>query len=360
MSDKSYVFCGKVSAALLFMLIFQLAPAQRVKPGSEVKLEPYQEEIDKKLAAAKKELGGSFVAMIYRDGKVVYQKNEGSDFNGKTQVPVGAVSQWLTTALVMSFVDEGKLSLDDKVSKYLPVFTKYSKGYITIKDCLAHLTGIQSETGRSSISAKRKYNSLDEEVTDFAAKKEILSNPGLEFRFSNTGLNIAGRIAEIIGKRGFEQLMSERITRPLMMRNTSFSSFSAINPSGGALSTANDLVNFLSMIMNKGVFNGKQVLSAKAVAEMQTIRTTAPMIKYTPKETQGYQFGLGEWIIESDGNNNGTVVAAPGFSGTWPMIDFCRGYALLILTKGDLNEEKKDLYMSIRSIIDDHFPPKCN
>jgi CubicO group peptidase (beta-lactamase class C family) len=359
MSDKSYVFCGKVSAVLLFMLIFQLVRAQRVKPGTEAKLEPYQQQIDQKLDDAKKELGGSFAALLYKDGKIIYQKFNGTDFNGKTQVPVGAVSQWLTTALVMSFVDEGKLSLDDKISKYLPVFTKYSKGYITIKDCLAHLTGIESETGRSSITAKRKFASLDEEVTDFASKKEILSNPGLEFRFSNTGLNIAGRIVEIVGKRGFEQLMSERITRPLMMRNTSFSSFSTINPSGGAQSTANDLINFLSMLLNKGMFNGKQVLSAKAVTEMLTIRTTPDMIRYTPKETQGYQFGLGAWIIESDGNSNGTVVTAPGFSGTWPMIDVCRGYALVILTKGDLNEEKIDLYMHIRSIIDDNFAPKC-
>ena len=359
MSDKSYVFCGKVSTALLCMLFFQSVMAQKPKPGTEVKPEPYLEAIEQKLEAAKKELGGSFVAMLHKDGKLVYQKNTGTDFNGKTQAPVGAVSQWLTTALVMSFVDEGKLSLDDKVSKYLPIFTKYSKGYITIRDCLAHLTGIQSETGRSSISGKRKYASLEEEITDFASKKEIVSNPGLEFRFSNTGLNIAGRIVEIVGKRGFEQLMSERITGPLMMRNTSFASFSAINPSGGAVSTANDLMNFLLMILNKGQFNGKQVLSAKAVADMQTVRTTPDMIRYTPKETQGYQYGLGEWIIESDGNSNGTVVAAPGFSGTWPMIDFCRGYALVILTKGDLNEEKKELYMNIRSIIDDHFPPKC-
>lgn len=49
----------------------------------------------------------------------------------------------------MTFVDQGKLSLDDKVSRYIPVLTKYSKGYITIRDCLAHLTGIESEPIRS-------------------------------------------------------------------------------------------------------------------------------------------------------------------------------------------------------------------
>lgn len=348
MSDKSFVSCVKVSTLLFFMLFFQYVTAQ-----------PDFSAIDRKLEASKKELGGFVVAMIYKDGKIIYQKNIGADFNAKSQAPVAAVSQWLTTALVMSFVDQGKLSLDDKVAKYIPLYTKYSKGYITVRDCLAHLTGIESEAGRSSLIGKKKYNSLEEEVNDFAAKKEIQSNPGLEFRFSNTGLNIAGRIIELIGKRGFEQLMGERITRPLMMRSTSFSSFSAVNPSGGALSSPNDLVNFMSMLLNKGMFNGKRILSEKSIAEMLTARTTPAMIKYTPKETQGYQYGLGQWLLETDGNSNGTVVAAPGFSGTWPMIDFCRGYAFLLFTKGELNEERKDLCMSIRSLLEDNFPAKC-
>lgn len=348
MSAKSIVSCGKVSTVLFFLLFFQSVFAQADFSG-----------IDRKLEASKKELGGFAALVICKDGKVVYQKTIGADFNTKTQAPVGAVSQWLTTALVMSFVDQGKLSLDDKISKYIPLFTKYSKGYITIRDCLAHLTGLESETGRPFISGKKKYVSLEEEVTDFAARKEIISNPGLVFRFSNTGLNIAGRIAEIVGKRGFEQLLSERITRPLMMRNTSFASLNAVNPSGGAVSTANDLTNFLLMLLNKGVFNGKQVLSEKSVAEMQVIRTTPAMIKHTPRETEGAQFGLGEWIFESDGNGNGTVVAAPGFSGTWPMIDFCRGYAILVFTKGELSEEKKDVYMSIKNLVDDKFASNC-
>ncbi len=359
MSLKTEISCGKVSVILIFMLFFQSVYGQRVKPGTEVKLEPYQEQIEQKLIAAQKELGGFAVAILYKDGKIIYQKSLGADFNAKTQAPVGAVSQWLTAALVMSFVEQGKLSLDDKISKYIPVLAKYSKSYITIRDCLAHLDGIDAETGNASMRSKKKYASLEEEVNDFAAKKEIVSNPGLEFRFTNTGLDIAGRIVEIVGKRGFEQLMSERITRPLMMRNTSFSSFSAINPSGGAQSTANDLINFLSMFLNKGMFNGKQVLSEASIKEMLTVRTTAPMMKYVPKEMQGASYGLGQWILEADENGKGTVIAAPGFSGTWPMADLCRGYAFVLFTKGELDGEKKQLCADIREILSNTFVSNC-
>lgn len=348
MSVKYLINCSKVSTVLIFMLLFQFAKAQTSFP-----------EVDKKLESAKKELGGNVVALIYKDGKIIYQKALG-EFTPKTQAPIASCSKWLSAALVMSFVDEGKLSLDDKVSKYLPVFTKYSKGFITIRDCLSHLTGIESEPLRlMNILGRKKFATLEEEVNDIAAKKEIASNPGLEFRYSGVGLNIAGRVLEVITKRSFEQLMQEKITRPLMMRNTSFSSFNAVNPSGGAISTASDYINFLSMILNKGIFNGKRILSEKAIADMQTVRTTSAMIKYAPKAAAGYNYGFGEWIMETDENGNATVVASPGLFGTWPMIDKCRGYACIFFTKGLLGEEKRDIYLDIKKSIDEYIPSVC-
>lgn len=350
MSVKNHSNCFKVSAVLIFMLFFQFAHAQLVAT-----------EIDAKLESAKKEFGGFVSAVVWKDGKVIYQKNIGPDFTAKTQAPVAHVSQWLTAALVMSFVDQGKISLSDKVSTYIPVFAKYSKGYITIKDCLAQLTGIEAEPLKlSNLFGRKKYASLQEEVEDYAAKNEIESNPGQQFRYSNIGINIAGRVLEVVSKRGFEQIMAERITRPLMMRGTSFSSFGAVSPAAGAVSTANDLTNFLSMLLNKGMFNGKTILSEKSVDAMQRIYTTPAMIKYTPKAGEGYNYGLGEWILEADENGNGTVLDCPGLAGTWTMIDKCRGYSLVILTKGELGEEKKSLYLDIKNIIDAQLPAKCN
>src|SRR5688572_25130883 len=77
--------------------------------------------LDDYLQKNQKALGGEFAVLIYKDGKVVYQKAIG-EFNAKTQVPIGAAGNWLTAALVMTFVDQGKLSLDDPVSQYLPEF----------------------------------------------------------------------------------------------------------------------------------------------------------------------------------------------------------------------------------------------
>ncbi|MEI6087849.1 MAG: serine hydrolase domain-containing protein [Bacteroidota bacterium] len=348
MTVKINIFCVKVSAVLIFLLFFQGINAQYNFVA-----------LDQKLEASKKDLGGAVVTLIYKDGKLIYQKAIG-EFTAKAQAPIVSSSKWLTAALVMSFVDQGKLSLDDKVSKYIPLFAKYSKGYITIRDCLSHMTGIEADPNiLKKATEHRSFSSLEDEVIDFASKKNIQTNPGLEFRYSNIGLNIAARIVEIVGRRGFEQLMQERITRPLLMRNTSFSSFDAVNPSDGAISTANDYMNFLVMILNKGEFNGKRILSEKSINEMHTLRTNSSIIKLTPKIAEGFNYGLGEWIQDTDENGKATVVSCPSLFGTWPMVDLCRGYACIVFPSGILKDSQRGLYKDIKSAIDEQIAANC-
>jgi CubicO group peptidase (beta-lactamase class C family) len=349
MSAKTTSTCLKVSYTIAFMLFFQVSKAQLNFT-----------ELGAKLEASKKELGGKAVLLVYKDGKIVFEKSLG-EFTAKTQAPIAASTQWLTAALVMSYVDEGKLSLDDKVSKFLPIFSKYSKGYITIRDCLTHLTGIEGPSIGSikDMSNSKKFSSLDELVNDIASSKEILSNPGLVFRFNNIGFTIAARILEVLNKRGFEQMMAERITRPLLMRSTNFSSYTVINPAGGAQSSANDYMNFLSMLLNGGVFNGKRILSEAAIETMMKSSSTQGMIKETPAILEGKNYAVGQWILGTDENGKTTTVACPGLFGTWPLIDYCRKYAFLILTPGDASSEKKELMASFKEIIDNQIISNC-
>ena len=92
---------------------------------------------------------------------------------------------------------------------------------------------------------------------------------------------------------------------------------------------------------------------------MQTAQTTSAMIKYAPKAAEGYNYGFGEWILQTDVNGNATVVASPGLFGTWPMIDNCRGYACIFFTRGLLSDEKKDIYLDMKTSIDAVIPSSC-
>jgi len=349
MSDKNTSTCLKVSYIMAFMLFFQVSKAQLNFT-----------ELGGKLEASKAELGGKAVLLVYKDGKIVFEKNVG-EFTPKTQAPIAASTQWLTAALVMSYVDEGKLSLDDKVSKFLPIFSKYSKGYITIRDCITHLTGVEGPSIGSlkDMSNSKKFSSLDELVNDIASSKEILSNPGLVFRFNNIGFTIAARVLELLNRRGFEQMMAERITRPLLMRSTNFFSYTVINPAGGAQSSAYDYMNFLSMLLNGGVFNGKRILSEAAIETMSKASSTQGMVKETPAILEGKNYAVGQWILGTDENGKTTTVACPGLFGTWPLIDYCRKYAFLIFTPGEAAAEKKELMASFKAIIDNQIVSSC-
>jgi CubicO group peptidase (beta-lactamase class C family) len=155
--------------------------------------------------------------------------------------------------------------------------------------------------------------------------------------------------------------MKLMIFNPLNMKNSTFEGESdALNPSGGALSTPADYTNFLAMILNKGMFNGRRILSEAAIEKMQTIQTGNIPKKYTPKIAEGYEYGLGEWIQEKDDKGGSTVLSCPGLFGTWPFVDKCRGYACIIFVKTLLGEQKKELYLEIKKTIDEQIPSTCN
>ena len=343
MSGKIGFSCMKVISVSIFMLLFQVAEAQYDFGG-----------LDQFLQKNQKQLGGNVVALVWKDGKMIYQKELG-EFNAKTQAPIASSSKWLTAALVMTFVDQGKLDLDEPVNKYLPVFNKYMKSYVTLRHCLTHTTGIERDTKLAAkLLDRKKYETLEEEVNAIAAK-EISNNPQQEFFYGGYGLNIAARVCEIVGKKTFDRLIQERITRPLKMKGTNFSNDNggAPNPSGGAQSTANDYMNFMIMILNKGVFEGKRILNEASIAEMQKAQFPDLPVKYSPAAAAGFKYGLGEWIQESDDNGKAMVISSPGLFGTWPYIDLKHNYAAILFVKSILGEQKKEIAIGFKNIIDD-------
>ena len=345
--------CRKVSTVGVFLLLFQFSFAQYDFSGA-----------DKVLATAQKDISKNAVVLVYKDGKPIYKKEIG-EMKLNEQVPIASCSKWLTTAMVMILVDEGKISLDDKVCQYLPVFKEYGKAYITIRHCLSHQTGIQQEpVTLRSIVFKKKYPTLEQEVHDIASKKEIDYNPGEKFFYGSVGLDIAARVCEIVTKKSFAQLTTERLFRPLGMRSTTFANEdfeAAPNPSGGARSSALDYANFTSMFLNKGVFNGKRILSDSAVGVMMQQQITTENIKYAPAVAQGYTYALGSWIINADANGKGIVVTCPGLFGSFPLIDFCRGYTMIVFTKSLLSEHKKEFYLKLKETFDNAIAsPNCN
>jgi len=335
--------CRKCSLALIFLLFLQSSQGQTDFSG-----------LNAIIKRNEKILGKEYVVVIQKAGKNIFLK-ETEELKLKTPVPIASSSKWLTAAIVMILVDEGKINLDDPVTKYIPVFAKYMKGYITIRHCLSHTTGLDTEpAGILKIAQKTKFASLEEEVNNFATKKQIVDNPGEAFAYGGVGINIAGRIIEVVTKKTFDRVITEKLFRPIGMRTATFynENGNAPNPSGGAVCSAFDYLNFMQMLLNKGTFNNKRILSEKAVQEMLTVQFPDLRVRYAPALAKDFKYALGSWVQERDEAEKGLVFSCPGLLGTWPWLDTKRNYVGIVFSKELITGQKKELSIQIKEAAD--------
>jgi CubicO group peptidase (beta-lactamase class C family) len=353
------------SLVLSFIFVTQVAIAQSA-----------YSKLDDWLENNVKDLGGRAMLVVYKDGKQVYanavnelsarqkmlgkflarrQGKEASieNYTLTTQQPIASCSKWLSAALVMSFVDEGKLSLNDSVGKFLPVLSQHGKGIITISQCLSHLTAVKSPELKENLREMKNINSMDEAI-DKIALEPMEGEPGKIFHYSNTGLQIAGAVIEKISGKSFETLFAERIAKPIGMKNTDFGKGKVALPAGGANSTPEDYVHFLVMILNKGTFNGKRILSEKSISEMQVNRiTTEVKINYSPAEAAGFGYGFGEWIMDASSiNGQSRSVSSPGLFGSFPWVDNEKKYCAFLMVFNLKNQGRNEKYKELKQLTD--------
>jgi len=316
------------------------------------------------------EMGGRVILMVWQNGRVVYShgvnamsarqkmaheiaaKKQGrtanlDDYNSATRQPIASCSKWLSAALVMTFVDEGKLQLSDTVGKYLPVLSRHGKGNITISQCLSNLTGIEAPPLQESLDEEKKSSSMDEAI-ETIANLPMEGEPGKVFHYSNIGLQIAGAVLEKISGKSFETLFAERIAAPLGMKNTDFGKGKVALPAGGAFSTPEDYLNFLVTILNKGIFNNQRILSENSIAQMQVNRCTADVkIGYKPEEAGNFGYGYGEWIM------NDNSITSPGLFGSYPWINNDKKYAAFMMTYYLKSSGRNERYVELKKLVDD-------
>jgi CubicO group peptidase (beta-lactamase class C family) len=328
-------------------------------------------KLDQWLDDHAREMGGRAMLVVWKDGQVVYsqsvnemtrrqkivnkfvarrQKKEASldDYTMTTRQPMASCSKWLSAALVMTFVDEGKLDLSDTVGKYLPVLSAHGKGNITISQCLSHLTGINEPPLKESLKTMRAIGSMDEAIR-YIADMPMEGQPGKVFHYSNAGLQIAGAVIGKISGKSFEDLFAERIAQPLHMKNTDFGRGRVALPAGGASSTPEDYLSFLEMILQKGMFEGHRVLSERSITEMQVDRLTPDVkIAYSPVPMESIGYGYGEWVVRPDGK----TVTSPGLFGSIPWVDNDKGYCAFLMTFYIKNDNREARFKELRQLVD--------
>ncbi len=278
--------------------------------------------------------------LVVRTGTVVHRQTYGA-YRSDTVVPIASASKWLTTAVIMTLVDEGKVALDDPVGRYLPSWSAAQspdKATITLRQLLSHRAGLPSSDnclGDPTITLGQ--------CADEIARVRLQSAPGAEFHYGNAGYTVAARVAEVVGGADIEALLQARIARPLGLIHTSLSppergpTRNPI-PAASGVSTLDDYGAFVAMMLGRGVAaDGRRVLSEGAVAEIEKNQVEGldthddPAVQITGVAT----YGLGLWRDRSDPKGTAVMVSGSGSVGFYPWLDRERqAYGVLVVNDG--------------------------
>ena len=299
------------------------------------------------------------VMMIQRDGRTVYFSSFGVRDPG-TKEPmtpdsifrIYSMSKPITTVAAMMLVEEGKLQLDEPLSKYIPAFANVKVGVekksedgtlgvdmvaakrpITIQDLMRHTSGItygffgEGLVKKAYVDAHVFTGDVDNaEFAERIAKLPLAYQPGTTWDYSHS-VDILGRVIEVVSGKSLYQFEKERLLDPLGMKDTSFyvtdrakqtlvaepfpndrtiGNDSVMNDprvaqkwesgGGGMVSTIGDYARFVQMMLQGGTLDGKRYLSPKTVAYMGSNHIgpgsgVVPGPYYLPGP--GFGFGLG-------------------------------------------------------------------
>jgi CubicO group peptidase (beta-lactamase class C family) len=350
----------------LSLLVLQLtaAPVPKGKPEevgmSSERLQRIEQMLDRRIA--KGEMAGA-VAIVARKGKVVYLTSRGvMDLETKqpvtpaTMFRVASMTKPITSVALMMMVEEGKVRLNDPVSRYIPEFknlkvavadpataaapggrggrggpppkftTVAAEREVTIKDLLTHVSGLASGTlSNSTVQAIARKEG--EKLADYIPRlggTALEFQPGTRWAYSaQAGHDTLGRIVEIASGMPLNEFFQKRIFDPLGMKDITFWPSDAQWPrvasvynsgangltknnnpngmsskvyfmgSGGLISTAEDYIPFGIMLANGGELNGKRILSRKTVEMLRSAHVPDTL----PGRAPGEGYGLGVRVV---------------------------------------------------------------
>ncbi|EKT3963947.1 beta-lactamase family protein [Flavobacterium psychrophilum] len=162
---------------------------------------------------------------IRQAGNVVFEKAYGFanvennlSANKNTKYKIGSITKTFTAVMIMQLIEEKKLKLDSKLSKFYPQIPNATK--ITIHDLLHHRTGILDFiNGDSTVNVYQKV-SKEEMIAKISGYKPVFE-PNTKFEYSNSNYYILGKILEEVTKKEYATNLEERITNKLQLQNTS-------------------------------------------------------------------------------------------------------------------------------------------
>jgi CubicO group peptidase (beta-lactamase class C family) len=220
----------KICSALCLLILALLAPSTIVE-GADAKAtlqSVLQSFVDKHIAS------GVVALVANKEGVLALETAGYANLADKSSLREDAVfwiasmSKSLTGVALMMLVDEGKLSLDDPVEKYLPEFKGQlvaasdgsepphpPKHPITVREIMCHTSGMVLANDKGL----KQTQNLKDDVAEYATRP-LRQEPGTKYEYNNCGINTGGRLIEVVSGLAYADFMQTRLFTPLGMRDT--------------------------------------------------------------------------------------------------------------------------------------------
>lgn len=174
--------------------------------------------------------------IVVRDGEVIYRKGQGMA-NLELGVPIepdmvfrlGSLTKQFTTVAILMLAEQGKLSLDDPITKFLPDYPTHDY-LITVEHLLTHTSGIKSYTSMPEWSPLWRTDFTVEELIGLFKDQPMVSAPGKNWAYNNSGYVLLGAIIEKATGQTYEGFLHQNIFEPLGMKQSYYDNPTRVIP----------------------------------------------------------------------------------------------------------------------------------
>ena len=284
--------------ALALGLALALTPAVA---GSTPKRDQLSAQVDAAVRRQMKEeqIPGIGLAVV-RDGKIVKVKGYGlanievgMQASPETIFEIGSVTKQFSATAVMLLAEEGKLSLDDSISKYFQEAPPALKG-VTIRHLLTHTSGIPdvdgdvdlSHAGKGVVDLRREYT--EDELARAYLAQPLVSQPGAKWSYCNIGYGLIGILIHRVTGRPYEDFLRERIFTPLGMSTARAFSYTELIPNrASGYDLINGALKNTRRWQSESIFSdaaGGLVMSVRDMAKWDAALNTEQIIKRSSLE----------------------------------------------------------------------------